>query len=391
MKRLLTLLLTTLGVVALSPVRAQQLTTDDHLTDFDFALRQVEANYAGFPSKMEAGNRAEYQLLKTRLAEEVAAQGRAGYDAASELFAWFGDRNLRTTLSSMTKYERPQSAYASAKFAPQNTATQVDGKTYLIRVVSFDDDESLRSWIEAAAACCGACENLIIDLRFNDGTCNSVYGPLLQAAYDRPGSVTGEELRVSADNLAYLRAEAEARGDIWSRELAQRMESATTEFVPGSDTRVVPVVFNFVPAMHRRVAILVSGVTAAAAEQFILDVRACNSRTTVYGTEHTAGSVDFQHVREVDMPRSGVTCCVPLARSYRVAEGKGLNGEGIAPDAVMELPMPASVTDNVDEWVCWVANDLASGGALSAAVAKAAEKAAAKAAAKEAKRSKRNQ
>ena len=57
MKRLLTLLLTTLGVVALSPVRAQ-LTTDDHLTDFDFALRQVEANYAGFPSKMEAGKTA---------------------------------------------------------------------------------------------------------------------------------------------------------------------------------------------------------------------------------------------------------------------------------------------------------------------------------------------
>lgn len=75
MKRLLTLLLTTLGVVALSPVRAQ-LTTDDHLTDFDFALRQVEANYAGFPSKMEAGNRAEYQLLKTRLAE-----GRRFYSA----------------------------------------------------------------------------------------------------------------------------------------------------------------------------------------------------------------------------------------------------------------------------------------------------------------------
>ena len=113
MKRLLPLLLTTLGVVALSPVRAQ-LTTDDHLTDFDFALRQVEANYAGFPSKMEAGNRAEYQLLKTRLAEEVAAHGRAGYDAAGELFGWFGDRNLCTTLSSMTKYQRPQSAYASA-------------------------------------------------------------------------------------------------------------------------------------------------------------------------------------------------------------------------------------------------------------------------------------
>lgn len=390
MKRLLTLLLTTLGVVALSPVRAQ-LTTDDHLTDFDFALRQVEANYAGFPSKMEAGNRAEYQLLKARLAEEVAAHGRAGYDAAGELFGWFGDRNLCTTLSSMTKYQRPQSAYASAKFAPQNTATQVDGKTYLIRVVSFDEGEELRSWIEAAAACCGTCENIIVDLRFNDGTCNAAYEPLLRAVYDRPGSVTGGEIRVSEDNLASVRAEAEAQGDIWSRELVQRMESATTEFVPMSDTRVVPIVFDEMPAVHRRVAILVSGVTAAAAEQFILDARACNSRTTVYGAEPTAGCVDFQRVREVDMPRSGVTCRVPMTRSYRVAEGKGLNDGGIIPDATVDLPLPAVVGDRADEWVCWVANDLASDGALSAAVAKAAEKAAAKSAAKAAKKSKRNQ
>ena len=61
--------------------------------------------------------------------------------------------------------------------------------------------------------------------------------PLLRAVYDRPGSVTGGEIRVSEDNLASVRAEAEAQGDIWSRELVQRMESATTEFVPMSDTR----------------------------------------------------------------------------------------------------------------------------------------------------------
>lgn len=49
-----------------------------------------------------------------------------------------------------------------------------------------------------------------------------------------------------------------------------------------------------------------------------------------------------------------------MTRSCRVAGGKGIDAAGIAPDVRIPLPLPEELTDNVDTWVCWVADDLKS-------------------------------
>ena len=36
----------------------------------------------------------------------------------------------------------------------------------------------------------------------------------------------------------------------------------------------------------------------------------------------------------------------------------GIDKTGIAPDVRMDIPYPTKLTDNVDEWVLWVAEDL---------------------------------
>ena len=36
----------------------------------------------------------------------------------------------------------------------------------------------------------------------------------------------------------------------------------------------------------------------------------------------------------------------------------GIDATGIAPDVRIDLPLPARLTDNIDEWVIWVAEQL---------------------------------
>jgi len=38
----------------------------------------------------------------------------------------------------------------------------------------------------------------------------------------------------------------------------------------------------------------------------------------------------------------------------------GIDAIGIAPDVRIPLPLPARLTDNIDEWVIWVAQQLES-------------------------------
>ena len=49
---------------------------------------------------------------------------------------------------------------------------------------------------------------------------------------------------------------------------------------------------------------------------------------------------------------------VPVTRSKRIPAGRGIDREGIAPDVRIPLPLPRTLTDNVDPWVEWVAGDL---------------------------------
>ena len=343
-----------LCVAGLLPAAAQQR---DSL-DFEFAVRQIEENYAGYPSQVTDANRADYRSLRERLRGEVR-RGRPGYEAAGELFGWFGDRHLRAGDYS-EPYLRPRADYSAMEYAPQRTACRVDAQTYLIRVPSFAFDESEMDWTAQAVESYRAsgCENLIVDIRGNGGGRDQAYRPLLRLLYDRPGAVDNVEIRVSEAHTAFLReAVAGAGGDLdWLLPVLDSMQTGRAAFVPFPGDGELR--FDTVTPLPRRVAILVDGNVASSAEQFVLDSRACSSRTVVYGRDNTLGCLDFSNIRRADLPGSKVTCWVPMTRSLRVAAGRGIDAEGIAPDVRIPLPLPARLADNVDEWVVWVAAQL---------------------------------
>ena len=48
---------------------------------------------------------------------------------------------------------------------------------------------------------------------------------------------------------------------------------------------------------------------------------------------------------------------IPTTVSHRLPD-RGVDKEGISPDVRLDIPYPTELTDNIDEWVLWIAQDL---------------------------------
>ena len=52
--------------------------------DFWSVIKQVETNYAGFPTMVTSENHDDYESMKTKLFNQITSGERKGYDAACE-------------------------------------------------------------------------------------------------------------------------------------------------------------------------------------------------------------------------------------------------------------------------------------------------------------------
>lgn len=86
-----------LGLIALAQL--PELTVEQHLEDYDFAVMYIEDNYSGFPDKVVDSNRADYESMKAHLRAQVEQGERPGWDAVAEYTAWFNDRHLKIHLA----------------------------------------------------------------------------------------------------------------------------------------------------------------------------------------------------------------------------------------------------------------------------------------------------
>jgi Peptidase family S41. len=104
-------------------------------------------------------------------------------------------------------------------------------------------------------------------------------------------------------------------------------------------------------------ALIIDNDVASAGEQLTLILRAISKRTTIYGRENTYGCLDISNFRRVNLPYSTITITIPVTVSHRLPD-RGIDKEGISPDVRLDIPYPTELTDNIDEWVLWIAQDL---------------------------------
>ena len=329
-------------------------------TDFEFGVAELETNYAGFPDKMTTeANRKAYEALKARCRKEVDEEGRKPWEALGELYAWFGDFHLRVGNYSAPYMRRKVPSYASMEdYDPLPTCRKVTDRTFLIRFPSCDGDDPTPEWVEESIAAYRAsgCENLIIDIRGNGGGRDGIFRPYTKLLYDREAKVDGVEIRNTPAHIAWIE---DIESD-WVQQLEEHMRKSEDEFVPMTP-RWLEISYDSISPLPRRAALIIDGSVASSGEQMVLTLRACSSRTTVYGRDHTMGCLDYSNCRTVNLPQSCITLSVPMTRSYRLPD-RGIDPTGIAPDVRIPLPLPDVLTDNVDEWTKWVAADLEKGG-----------------------------
>ena len=83
MKKWISLVLC-LFVASVSFAQLPELTVEQNLEDYDFAVKYIEDNYSGFLDKVVDSNRANYESMKSCLRAQVQQGERPGWDAVGE-------------------------------------------------------------------------------------------------------------------------------------------------------------------------------------------------------------------------------------------------------------------------------------------------------------------
>lgn len=353
-----------LGLLAISiSVSGQENKSEKTLSksikDWEGAVYELEVNYAGFSTKTNTPAKLKkYSKLKKRLNKQIL-KGRKGYDAVGELYGWFGDSHLRTGLAEHSKYRKTRTKHVSSskgmdEYNPEAIAQKVDNETFLIRFPSCDGDPSLE-WVNQSVKDFqkSQCKYLIIDIRGNGGGQDTYYKPYLKLLYDKECLSKGVEIRNSDDNINYLKTQVERLP--WLQEVIDKAQSSDEAFVPLVEDFVIK--YDTIHTYPIKAAIIIDSNVASSGEQMLLDIRGCSTRTKIYGKGNTLGCLDYSNIRRSDLKGSKITTWIPMTRSSRLPD-EGIDETGIAPDVRISLPLPKVLSDNVDEWVLWIAEDM---------------------------------
>jgi hypothetical protein len=364
MKKVLTLI-SCLVMGLMSWAQMPELTLEQHLEDYDFAVKYIEDNYSGFPDKVTNSTLAGYETMRSSLRSQVEQGKRSGWDAVAELMGWFNDAHLKIHYAvfdeqvnddvNWTEYYRKKKfihyAGLMEEYNPAPVACKVTDKTFLVRLPSCGGDPDLK-WVKNSIKQFkkSHCENLVIDIRGNGGGSDGIWSPYLELLYDHEIRLPGIEYRNSPQNMEYIKNEG-LRKDI----LKMSIKQPDAEFLPhnGGVIRIKGKVDKRV----RKAALIIDNKVASAGEQMVRIVGHSSNRTTIYGQDNTRGCLDYSNIALLKFKHSDIYFQVPMSHVCGLPES-GIDATGIAPDVRIDLPLPARLTDNIDEWVIWVAEQL---------------------------------
>lgn len=355
-----------------------ELTLEQHLEDYDYAVRYIEDNYAGFPDKVVDSTRTDYETMKNRLRAQVANGERPGWNAVVEYSAWFNDRHLKIQDSYANEkgerinwtedYWKKKGIHYEAmmEYEPAAIACKVTDKTFLIRFPSCSDDVSDTKWIKNSIKQFkkSHCENLVIDIRGNGGG-DARWTPYMVLLYDHEGIIPGPEFRNTPQNIQWhvdyekTHKVKSRSGEILKKVSLQHPNSEFIRYPDGGNVKDGNIVrkYNKVDKSVKKAAIIIDNANGSNTEAMVSEIKATSYRTTVFGRDNTSGCLDYSSLSFFHFKYYDCYFAVPTSRRIGLPE-TGIDATGIAPDVRIPLPLPARLTDNIDEWVIWVAEQL---------------------------------
>ena len=344
------------------------------LEDYDYLVSFVEENYAPFDAIMQKGYKREYKALKKQLRKQLRKGETDLERAATDYVLWFYsqfDRHimLESETFQMAEANLAQEAIVksdstmltnpgSFEYAPMPVSCKVDSLTWLIRVPSCEQDlheGAINALLQFLAS---DCENLIIDIRGNGGGSDAVWEQYYDLLYDHPYKSEIKWFLNTPKNLLFWKNLLEQQpSSANARYLIEKSEASKDKFVKQGESGDGSILQT--STRIKRAAILIDFMTASAAESLAEFVKKHSDRTKVYGIGNTFGCELTGNCRTEPLPNSrlGVFYATTVDSGFYEKDFSS-EGLGIAPDVLIPLPMSRKLTDNIDEWVLWVAENL---------------------------------
>lgn len=333
---------------------------------FNYAIDVTEKSNAIFPVLMKCGFEGEYKAMRDALLEELMSGKKTAEEAVSHYVFWFYKNFDRHTYCSAQTFEKleqechPDYSKLIGKYAPEPVARLVDKETYLLRLPSCSGKVPTVEWVEKKAEEFkqSGCKYLILDLRGNGG--GSDYISLIFTKFMCDCSAMEDEdifYLVSAENDKMLTIYCEAMPyDFHNR---VREESKTAEDGSLIKWHSSPKGGDEYKPLVRKGAIIVDGLSASAGETPVRFVHNYSkTHAKVYGRDNTNGCEQTGNCNFVRLPHSQIVMQYPMTVDDVFEKLCRDKSPGYKPDVIIPLPYPKKLTDNIDEWVLWVAKDL---------------------------------
>lgn len=340
--------------------------TDIYLADFDSVIRLAEYDYALFKFKVTDKNRKEYTRFKKGLRDDVKKGRRNASDAVACFVAWFKDAHffieyMNENNDHDTVYNKMIIDYSKRidKYAPQYTHKKVDDDTYLIRFSTCmdsraDAEKAIGEYLDSG------CKNLIIDIRGNGGGSDYEIMPFVNLLGTKDGKFDASIFRNTLNNIE-SRLNLFRIQNVLDRvqnfvKFYEKCRSTDSEYVEWAEasTHRIDSVFP----LPEKAAIIIDNNVLSAAEDLLYYVEQTSNRTKRYGKENTGGAADSGNCACMMFEKYGFLVAYPTTYNSRLDEGWEFDKSGIAPHIQIPIPYPKTLTDNIDEWVLWVAKDL---------------------------------
>lgn len=115
-----------------------------------------------------------------------------------------------------------------------------------------------------------------------------------------------------------------------------------------------------VSSLPKKAAIVIDKSSASSAESLVRFAKMyCDTtRTKVYGKENTWGAQYSGNIIGTPLPNSQIWVYYPTCISSLFLQGDSNGSAGLPPDVRIDLPYPQKLTDNCDEWILWIADQL---------------------------------
>jgi len=333
---------------------------------FNYAADVNEKNNAIFPVLMKCGFEGEYKAMRDALLEELMSGKKTAEEAVAHYVFWFYknfDRHTNCSSPTFWKLQKechPDYHKLIGKYAPEPVARLVDKETYLLRLPSCEGIVPTMEWVKKKAEEFkqSGCKYLILDLRGNGGGSDDI--SLVFTYFMCDCSAMDDEeyfYRVSTENDKQLRLRCEAApGKYYDRVWEESKKAEEGSLINWLSFRKGE---NEYKPLVRKGAIIVDAQSASAAETPVRFVRNhSKTHAKVYGRENTMGCEQTGNCNDICLPHSYINMHYPMTVDEVFEKQCRDKSPGYKPDVIIPLPYPKKLTDNIDEWVLWVAKDL---------------------------------